>query len=107
MLLSRIVGWFTGTGELFSFSVHQGKVLLERGRPPAGFTTEVSTIVARARVKTGTIRAVTAEHGFRLVVSGGIDERTEQRLRNLFALYPAARAARPQAATNCRSTSLL
>jgi len=30
------------------------------------------------------------EHGGRLVVSGAIDERTEQRLRNLFALYPAS-----------------
>ena len=54
-------------------------MLLVRGRAPNGFTSE-----ARA------IRGLKTERGGRLVVSGDIDERTEQRLRNLFALYPAS-----------------
>ncbi len=82
--------WFTRTGELFCLSVRAGRVLLVRGRAPSGFTSEARAIVARARVTSGTIRALKTEHGGRLVVSGAIDERTEQRLRNLFALYPAS-----------------
>jgi hypothetical protein len=82
--------WFTRTGELFCLSVRAGKLLLVRGRAPGGFTAEARTIVGRARVTSGTIRALKTEHGGRLVVSGAIDERTEQQLRNLFSLYPAS-----------------
>jgi hypothetical protein len=82
--------WFTRTGELFCLSVRGGRLLLVRGRAPGGFISEARSIVARASVESGTIRAFKTERGGRLVVSGGIDERTEQRLRNLFALYPAS-----------------
>lgn len=82
--------WFTRTGELFCLSVRGGKVLVVRGRAPTGFTSEARAIIARAHVRSGTIRALKTEHGGRLVVSGAVDERTEQRLRNLFALYPAS-----------------
>jgi hypothetical protein len=82
--------WFTRTGELFCLSVRRGKLLLVRGRAPGGFTAEARAIVARARVTSGTIRGLKTERGGRLVVSGAIDERTEQQLRNLFSLYPAS-----------------
>lgn len=82
--------WFTRTGELFCISVRGGRLLVVRGRAPSGFTAEARAIIARAHVKRGTIRALRTERGGRLVVSGAIDEGTGQRLRNLFALYPAA-----------------
>jgi Protein of unknown function (DUF3634) len=82
--------WFTRTGELFCISVRGGKLLVVRGRAPGGFISEARAIVSRASVTSGTIRALKTERGGRLVVSGAIDERTEQRLRNLFALYPAS-----------------
>lgn len=82
--------WFTRTGELFCISVRGGRLLVVRGRAPSGFTAEARAIIARANVKRGTIRALRTERGGRLVVSGAIDEGTGQRLRNLFALYPAA-----------------
>ena len=82
--------WFTRAGELFCISVRDKKLLLVRGRAPAGFISEARAVVARAYVVSGTIRAFKTERGGRLVVSGAIDERTEQQLRNLFALYPAS-----------------
>ena len=59
-----------------------------RGRAPGGFIAEARAVVARARVKSGTIRGLKTERGGRLVVSGAIDERTAPQLRNLFSLYP-------------------
>lgn len=82
--------WFTRQADLFCLSVRKGRVLVVRGRTPPGFLREVRAIVARESTSSGTIRAVKTENGGRLVVSGGIDERTAQRLRNLFALYPSA-----------------
>lgn len=82
--------WFTRQSDLFCLSVRDGRVLVVRGRTPPGFLREVRAIVAREKMASGTIRAVKTEHGARLVVSGGIDERTAQRLRNLFSLYPAS-----------------
>lgn len=82
--------WFTRTGEIFCLSVRNKRVLLVRGRAPGGFLAEARAVIARGHVTSGTIRALKTEHGGRLVVSGAIDERTEQQLRNLFALYPAS-----------------
>lgn len=92
LLVLGVLGiwWFTRTGELFCLSVRRDKVLLVRGRAPGGFIAEARAVVARARVTRGTIRGLKTERGGRLVVSGDIDERTEQQLRNLFSLYPAS-----------------
>lgn len=46
--------------------------------------------MARAGIRSGTIRALKTENGGRIVCSGDIDDGTAQRLRNLFSLYPAA-----------------
>jgi hypothetical protein len=75
--------------ELFVLSVRSGRVLVLRGRVPAGFLGDVSSIVARpTAVRAGTIRGVKGENHARLVVSGDIDEGRAQRLRNAFGLRP-------------------
>ncbi len=82
--------FFSRTGELFCLSVRGGKVLVLRGRAPGNFVSEARAIIARAGIRSATIRAIKGEDRARLVFSGKIDEGTEQRLRNMFALYPAA-----------------
>ncbi len=82
--------FFTRQSELFCLSVRRGRVLVVRGRAPGGFVGEVRSIIGRAKTTRGTLRAVKSERGGRLLVSGAIDDATAQRLRNLFALYPAA-----------------
>lgn len=92
LLVLLVVGlwWFTRTGELFCISVRDGKVLVVRGRVPGGMLSELREVVARPPIKRGTIRALKTEHGGRLTFSGGIDEGRQQRMRNIFALYPAS-----------------
>jgi hypothetical protein len=79
----------TRTRELFCLSVRGGRVLVVRGRAPAGFVTEARAIVGG--VKSATIRAIKGEARARLSFSGDLGEAREQRLRNLFALYPASK----------------
>jgi hypothetical protein len=74
-------------GEIFCLSVRNGRVLVVRGRIPAGLLSDIRDVVTKPVVGSATIRAVKAEHGARLVVSG-IDEGRQQRLRNIFRLYP-------------------
>lgn len=83
--------WFTRTGELFCVSVRDGRVLVVRGRVPSGLLHEMAEAMRRPVVRRGTIRAIKTEHGGRLVFSGGIDEGRQQRMRNVFALYPASK----------------
>ena len=80
---------FTRTGELFVVSVRNGVVLLVRGRIPNGMMADFAEVVRRPPIRRGTIRAIKTEHGSRLSFSG-IDESREQRMRNIFALYPAS-----------------
>lgn len=84
-----LLWWLARSGELFCLSIRDGKMIVVRGRAPAGFIAEARAIARRSRVRSGTIRAVKTERGGRLETAG-IDERTEQVLRNLFALYPAS-----------------
>jgi hypothetical protein len=74
--------------ELFLLSVRNGKVIVVRGRVPAGFLSDVKTIVRG--VKSGTIRAVKNE-GHARITTSGLGENIEQRLRNAFSTYPASR----------------
>jgi hypothetical protein len=83
------VWWLTRAGELFYLSVHDGRVLVVRGRAPAGFVREARDVVRG--VRRATICAMKEEHGARLFFSGDLGEAREQRLRNLFGLYPASR----------------
>jgi hypothetical protein len=83
------VWWLTRAGELFYLSVHDGRVLVIRGRAPAGFVRDARDVVGG--VRRATICAMKEEHGARLFFSGDLDEAGAQRLRNLFGLYPASR----------------
>lgn len=83
--------WASRGSEIFSISVKGGRLLVVRGRVPAALVAQMREVVARPPVRSATIRAVRAENGARLVVSGDIDEGRAQRLRNLFGLYPAAK----------------
>jgi len=82
--------WFTRTREIFVVSVRDGRVLLVRGRAPAGLLADIGAIVAKPPVRRATIKAVAGEHNARLVVSG-LDEGRTQRLRNVFGVRPVAR----------------
>lgn len=83
------VWWLTRAGELFLLSVRDGRVLVVRGRAPAGFVREAREVVRG--VRRASIHAMKEEHGARLSFSGDLGEAREQRLRNIFALYPASK----------------
>lgn len=82
--------WLTRTRELFHVSVRDGRVLVVRGRVPGSMLHEIAEAMRRPRVRRGSIRALRTESGARLVFRGDIDEGRQQRMRNVFALYPAA-----------------
>jgi len=83
--------WFTPQSDLFVVSVRHGRVLLLRGRAPAALLADFAAVVARPPVSQAPIRAIRGERGGRLVFSGALDEDRQQRLRNVFGLFPAAR----------------
>jgi hypothetical protein len=80
--------WTSRINELFCVSVRDGSVLVVRGRIPGRLLSDIRDVVSKPGVPHATIRAIKQEHGARLVVSGAIDEGREQRLRNVFRLYP-------------------
>jgi hypothetical protein len=99
LVAAIVVGawWSWRSRELFYVSVRRGRALVVRGRVPGGFLHEASETVRRPIVARASIRAVKREHGAQLSFSGDLDEGRRQRLRNVFALYPASqlRAANP------------
>jgi hypothetical protein len=82
--------WFTRSREIFCLSVRDGELLVVRGRIPGGLLSDIRTAVARPPILRATIRGVAGEHKASLRFSGDVDEGRQQRLRNIFALYPAA-----------------
>jgi hypothetical protein len=80
--------WFTRQSELFCVTVRRGHEPVVRGRIPGGMLAEIKR--ATVRVRYAKVKAFKSERGGRLVFSGDIDEGVQQRLRNTFALYPAA-----------------
>jgi len=89
--------WTWRSRELFYLSVRRGRVLVVRGRVPGGFLHETAETVKSPMVTRARIRGVRGDYGAKLVFGGALDEGRQQRLRNVFALYPAAqlRAADP------------
>jgi len=87
--------------ELFCVSVRGGRTLVVRGRIPPGLLTSIGEVVRRDGVKRGTVKALRGEHNARLVTSG-MSEATEQRLRNVFGIHPVQklRSAPPIRAKN-------
>jgi hypothetical protein len=91
VLVALVVFYFVARArEIFVISVRSGRVLVVRGRVPAGFLGDVRAIVGRPPVRSATIRAVKGENHARLTVSGDVDEGRAQRLRNTFGLRPMA-----------------
>jgi hypothetical protein len=93
LLLVAIVAaawWSWRSRELFHLSVRAGRILVVRGRVPSGFLYEASETVKRPPVARASIRGVKGEHGAQLRFRGDLDDGRRQRLRNVFALYPAA-----------------
>ncbi len=82
--------WLTRMRELFHVSVRDGKVLVVRGRVPGAMLHEIAESMSRPRVRRGSIKAYKTETGTRLAFGGDIDEGRQQRMRNVFALYPAS-----------------
>lgn len=82
--------WTWHHNELFCVSVRDGRVLVLRGRIPAGLLGDIRDVVARPPVARATIRAMKDSGSARLSVSG-VDEGRAQRLRNVFGLYPVSR----------------
>jgi hypothetical protein len=91
LAVAVVVGlwWVTRTRELFRVVVRRGKVSAS-GRIPRGLLNDFAEIVRRPEVRYAMIRAVSDEHGAYLAVSGQVDEGRKQRMRNVFALYPAS-----------------
>jgi hypothetical protein len=75
--------------EVFRVIIRGGRVTVVRGRVPPAFLGDLRDIVRH--VQSGTVHALKSGGKPRLVVSSSIDERTAQRLRNAFALYPSAK----------------
>ena len=80
--------WYERQRELFLVSVRNGKALLVRGRLPGTLMADIQAIVtAQPAVHRGRVKAYKDANRARVVTSG-IDEMREQRLRNIFAVYP-------------------
>ena len=87
VIVVAVAYWASRSSELFCVSVRDGRVLVVRGRIPGGLLSDIRDVVAKPVVARATIRGVKQEHGARLAMSG-LDEGREQRLRNIFRLYP-------------------
>ncbi len=90
MVVVVVVFVLSRANELFCLSVRDGEVIVVRGRVPPALFHGIEEVVRRARVQSGTIRAVKSDGASRLVV-GGIDDNVAQRLRNTFGTHPVSR----------------
>lgn len=77
--------------ELFCLSVRDGRVIVVRGKIPGALLSDIRDVVSEPAVVRATVRAVKADGSASLIVSGDIDEGREQRLRNVFHLYPLSK----------------
>jgi hypothetical protein len=92
VVLTALIAWLVWERqrELFLISVRDGKVLLVRGRVPGALMNDVADVVGREpKVRRGRVRAVKDANRARIVTSG-IDEFREQRLRNIFSVHPVS-----------------
>lgn len=75
--------------EIFRVIVKKGRITKVRGRVPPPFMRDLREITQYT--KDGCVRAVREGGEGRIEVSSSIDERTAQRLRNAYAIYPSKR----------------
>ena len=90
VLLALLFVAISRGNELFLISIRDGRLLLVRGRLPIALQDDIEDVLKRARVQSGTIRAVRSSGHSRLITRG-IDEPTSQRLRNTFGVHPIQR----------------
>ena len=88
-LIALVLWAATRQNEIFRLAIRSGRVTVVRGKVPPSFLSDLRELVRH--VNDGTVHAVKSGGEARLVFSSSIDERTAQRLRNAFALYPAAK----------------
>lgn len=88
-LIALVLWAATRQNEIFRLAIRAGRVTVVRGKVPPTFLSDLRELVRH--VNEGTVHAVKSGGEARLVFSSSIDERTAQRLRNAFALYPAAK----------------
>jgi len=93
LLALGIYLWYSQSRLLFQISVRNGRPRVTRGYAPGGLVSAFADVVSG--VSHGEIRARRTPDGARLGTSGGIDERTAQRLRNVFSLYPVSQLTAP------------
>jgi hypothetical protein len=70
----------------FAIRIRNGVARLERGRVPAGFVEDCTSIAAEFECGDGWIEGVRGSRGVNLRFSPGIGERSHQRFRNVFGL---------------------
>lgn len=91
LVIVFVVAWVIidrGT-ELFVLSWRKGELRLVRGAIPAALKHDLADALSRMKVSACTVKAKREERGARLTASG-IDDFSEQRLRNIFQIYPVA-----------------
>ena len=90
VVLGVIAAWFfSRSSTLFVLSVRDGRVLVVSGRIPGRLVQEFKDILGRPPIHRARIRGWSDSDGGHLSTSG-LDEGTEQRLRNVFRLFPVA-----------------
>jgi len=88
-LIALVLWAATRDNEIFRLTITGGRVTVVRGRIAPSFLSDLRGIVRH--VDSGTIHSVKDGGEGRLVFSSSIDERTAQRLRNAYAIYPGKR----------------
>lgn len=88
-LIGLVLWASTRHNEIFRITVKAGRATVVRGRVPPSFLGDLREIVRH--VENGTVHAVKEGGEGRLVLSSTIDDRTAQRLRNAYAVYPGKR----------------
>lgn len=88
VLVVVAVVWFDRSREIFCLRLKKGRLFLIRGTISSGLHGSLQE--ALDGEQKGRIRAYRTPYGAKLSVGGEIGERTEQRLRNVLGLYPAA-----------------
>jgi uncharacterized protein DUF3634 len=89
IVLVAFLWWAQRSRELFLVSFRDGRALVVRGRIPGALLSDFKDALSRAQVKRATVRGLREDHGSQLRMSG-VDEWTEQRLRNIFRVYPVS-----------------
>ena len=88
-LIGLVLWAATRQNEVFRIAIRGGRATVLRGKVPPSFLSDLRDVVRH--VDDGSVHAVKRDGEACLVVSASIDERTAQRLRNAFALYPTAK----------------